>query len=310
MAAVRADAGTLVLGAIHEDPKVLYGDLRPMADYVGGRMSDVGIDRVEVVIVADHRQMVALMRDGRIDWVSETPYSALYLQQAAGAELLVRKWKDGVPSYRSLFVTRWDQDIDSLAQLAGRTVGFQHPGSTTGYFLPALALRDGGLTLASLATPRDPPVPGKVGFVFSGGDLNTATWIHKGIIDAGVISDVDWEAADKMPTGFRRDLKIIHKTDLVPRALEIVRSDLERRVKTRLRDVLLAMHEDPQATDALSAYQNTRRFERLDNDTVVALERIRRAVGEFGVVGGAADAGKAVGQPIAASPTLPRGSAP
>ncbi len=112
----------------------------------------MGINDVQLVIVADHRQMVALLRDGRVDWISETPYSAVFFQQAAAAKLLARKWKNGVPSYASLVIARRDSGIDRLAALSGRRFAFQHPGSTTGYFLPVLTLREAGLPLSPLAS--------------------------------------------------------------------------------------------------------------------------------------------------------------
>ena len=52
-------------------------------------------------------------------------------------------------------------------------------------------------------------------------------------------SSLDWNDARRLPPAFRHDLKIIHETPEYPRALEMVRGDLDPKVEARLREVLL-----------------------------------------------------------------------
>ena len=50
-----------------------------------------------------------------------------------------------------------------VADLAGRSVAFQNPYSTSAYYLPAAKLIDEGMKLEVLLSPMDRPAPGAVG---------------------------------------------------------------------------------------------------------------------------------------------------
>lgn len=265
----------VVIGAIHEDLEGRYAELRPIADYVTTALEPVGVVRVEILVVEDRRRLARLMRTGRVDWVSENTANALYLQEAAGAEILARKWKQGAPQVRAVFFTRADSGIESLSDLRGRILALQRPESTTGHFLPVAALMRSGHRSARIDTPRQHVPGGAIGYAFSGSDINTSTWVHKRIAHAGVLSNVDWESPESVPESFRKDFTIFHQTDPLPRALELVRADLDDDIKTALKQTLLLMHEDPIAAAALQAYQGTLRFDDLDDDDWAVMTELR-----------------------------------
>ena len=72
----------------------------------------------------------------RVDFYSETILSALYLEAQGGGEIILREWKKGVASYRSVIVARADSGITELADLRGGKVAFEDPTSTSGFFFP------------------------------------------------------------------------------------------------------------------------------------------------------------------------------
>ena len=78
------------------------------------------------------------------------------------------------------------------------------------------------------------------------------------------------------------DLRIIRETPAYPRALEMVRGDLDDRVKRRLREVLLAAADDPDAREALLRFFKTTRFAPIDTSTEHALEHLREGVARVG----------------------------
>ena len=265
----------LVIGAIHESLEGRYAQLRPIADYIGQALTPHGIARVDIRVVEDRRRLARMMRDGQVDWVSTNAANTVYLQEAAGVEILARKWKQGAPQIRSVFFTRADSGISRLGDLNGHLLAMQQPESTTGHFLPVAELMRQGFRTAALDTPRHAVPAGNVGFAFAGSNLNTTTWVHKRIVDAGVLSNVDWESVDSMPEAFRNDFVIFHQTDPLPRALELVRANLDDDLKTALKDVLLAMDEDPSAAAALQAYQGTLRFDDLDEQDWTVMNELR-----------------------------------
>ena len=279
-AATPAPAGAdnshvLVLGRISDDPKAHYEQLKSLLDYVVPRMRDVGIAEGRILMARDAQQMASYLRRGRVDWVTETSGTGVQLQKRAGAKPLLLTERGGVSRYHSVFFARKDSGIQSLADLKGRSIAFQGTGSTSAYLVPAAELLGQGLQLQILLSPMDRPTPDVVGYVFARSELNIAAWVHKRLVDAGVISSLDWGDAMRLPPSFRQDLKILHETPDYPRALEMVRGDLDPKVEARLREVLLEAAADPAAREALNLFFRTTRFLPVDAESLQGLDRLR-----------------------------------
>lgn len=277
-AATADDSHVLVIGRISDDPKAHYEQLKPLLDYVVPRMANVGIREGRILMARDAQQMNSYLRRGRVDWVTETAGTAMLLQKGAGAHPLLLTERDGVSRYRTVFFARRDSGIRSLADLRGRSVAFQNPLSTSAYHVPASELIGTGLTLEILLSPMDRPASGSVGYLFARSELNIATWVHKRLVDAGVMSNLDWQNPQRVPLAFRRDFILIHETPEYPRALEMVRGSLDPKVEARLRQVLIEAANDPDAREALLRFFKTTRFLPIDTSARHALEHIGRGV--------------------------------
>ena len=269
------DDHVLVLGRISDDPKAHYEQLKPLLDYVIPRMNNVGITEGRILMARDTQQMTSYLRRGRVDWVTETSGTGMQLQRRAGARPLLLTERGGVSRYHSVFFARKDSGINSLADLKGRSIAFQSTGSTSAYIVPASVLLDEGLQLEILLSPMDRPTPDLVGYVFARSELNIAAWVHKRLVDAGVFSSLDWADTRRLPPAFRQDLKIIHETPDYPRALEMVRGDLDPKVEARLREVLLEAADDPAAREAMNLFFRTTRFLPVDAESQQGLDRLR-----------------------------------
>ena len=265
----------LVIGRISDDPKAHYEQLKPLLDYVVPRMRDVGITEGRILMARDAQQMTSYLRRGRVDWVTETSGTGVQLQRRAGARPLLLTERGGVSRYHSVFFVRKDSGIDSLDDLQGRSIAFQSTASTSAYLVPAAVLLDRGLQLEILLSPLDRPAPDSVGYVFARSELNIATWVDKGLVDAGVISSLDWDDARRMPPAFRQSMRMLHQTPDYPRALEMVRGDLDPKVEARLREVLLDAANDPSAREAMDLFFRTTRFLPVDSASQIGLDRLR-----------------------------------
>lgn len=276
--ALAGDPGVLVIGRISDDPKAHYEQLRSLLDYVVPRMKDVGIREGRILMAKDAQQMASYLRRGRVDWVTETAGTGMMLQQRAKAKPLLLTERDGTSHYHTVFFVRADSDIHSLDDLRGHSVAFQRPTSTSAYFLPATELLNRGNSLELLLSPTDRLDSGVVGYVFARSELNIATWVHKRLVDVGVMSNLDWDNPRRVPAAFRPDLRVIAQTGDVPRALELVRSDLDPVVEARLRKVLYDAAADPQARDALQGFFQTTRFLLVDAASRRALDDLADGV--------------------------------
>lgn len=270
--------GVLVLGRISDDPKTHYEQLKPLLDYVVPRMASVGVREGRILMARDAQQMASYLRRGRVDWVTETAATSVLLEQRASAHPLLLTERNGRRSYYSVFFARRDSGLRSLDDLHGQSVAFQRPSSTSAYFVPATTLLDRGYRLEILLSPTDRLDSDAVGYVFARSELNIATWVHKRLVDVGVMSNLDWASPQRMPDAFRRDLLIIGRSEDVPRAVELVRSDLDPRVAARLREVLIAAASDPAAAPALARFFGTTRFLPFDPASQHALEHLAAGV--------------------------------
>jgi len=276
---VRAgDPGVLVLGRISDDPRTHYEQLKPLLDYVVPRMADVGIREGRILMAKDPQQMASYLRRGRVDWVSETAGTAVLLQDRAGAKPILLTERDGTSQYHSLFFARRDSGIRALGHLRGHSVAFQRPSSTSAYYAPAAELLEQGLSLELLLSPTDRLDSSMVGYLFARSELNISTWVHKRLVDAGVMSNLDWDNPRRMPAAFRRDLVVIGRTGNYPRALELVRGDLDAKVATRLQQVLSDAAADPDASEALLRFFETTRFLPVDPASRRSLDHIAAGV--------------------------------
>jgi phosphonate transport system substrate-binding protein len=128
-----------------------------------------------------------------------------------------------------------------------------------------------------LGSPFDAPAPNSVGYVFARTERNIATWVHKGLVDVGAVSNLDWLNPQHIPEFFKSDFVILRESAEVPRGVEMVRKDLDPKVRARLREVLLAMADDPAASAALKRYHSLRFFD-LDERDRHDLKRLRAGV--------------------------------
>lgn len=260
-AAPRAeDDHVLVLGRVSDNPAAHYDRLKPLLDYVVARMGDLGIREGRVLMARDTAAMASHLRQGQVDWVTETAGASLGLIEQGLAEPFALSWRGGEQRYYSVFVVRRDSGIESLNALEGRKIAFQHPNSTSAYLVPAGLLLDRGLSLAGLLSPLDSPPADRLGYAFTGVEANSVAWVHQRLADVAAISNLDYRDLVLPVPDYAADLHIIDRTPDYPRALELARGDLPEPIRERLLRVLLEAGDDPDAREALAVFFHTEQF--------------------------------------------------
>ena len=274
----RDPSEVLVLGRVSDDPKSQYESMKALLDYVVERMGDVGIHEGRILMARDALQMASYLRRGRVDWVSETGAGAMLLQRRADAQTLLLSERNGIRRYHTIYFARSDSKVKSIDDLRGHRIAFQNSTSTSAYFIPAMELLDHGLSMEILGSPFDAPVANSVGYVFARTERNIATWVHKGLVDVGTVSNLDWANPQHVPEFFKSDFVILRESAEVPRGIELVRKDLADPVRARLHEVLLAMADDPAAKSVLAPYHQSLRFFDLDARDRSDLKRLQAGV--------------------------------
>ena len=271
-------ASTLMIARVSGNPRRHYNALGALGAYIAPRLADVGIASYRVRLARNNEEMIDWLRSGEVDLVMETPFSALTFERHAGAELLLRAWKDGVPSYRTIFFARKDGPISSLADLGGKVIAFEDAGSTSGFLVPLTTLRQNGLLVRPQVAEAQHYAASEVRYLFAGSEINVAAWVMRGRVDAGAFSDMDWNNPAKMPPAFKRELTIFDQSPEIIRSLVLVRKGLAEPVKQRISRLLRAMDENVEGRGALGAVYMTRRFDALEGDVARSLDDLRRLV--------------------------------
>ena len=263
----------LVIGRVSNNPKKHYPRLKGLVDYVVKNLDDPKISMGKVIMAKDNLQMIGLLKTGKVDWITETPISAMLFAEKAQAEIALRRWKRGVPTYYSIFIARKDSGIERLEDLVGKKIGFNDPGSTTSFFIPSAILLRKGIHLVELPHIRAEPEKGKVSYAFSGGDeLNLTAWVYQGVAHAVAMSNLDWQSEEDVPKELKKHLKIFYKSKPIPRALELFRKDFDPTLKNKIKKILMTAHQDPAANAALKAYEETTRFDKINPEIQKSLE--------------------------------------
>jgi len=250
--------GVITFGSVSLNPAREHEVFRPFVDHVASRLSEVGIGRGRVVVVDSISKMVEELNKGRVDVYIDSPFPVGFVWKRTDIDLLLRRWKRGSETYRSVVFARADSGVESAADLAGKMIAFGEPFSTSGFLMPKAALASTGLRLENFEDAAASIPPDRVGYVFSNDAENTLFWVLKGKVDAGAVNEDYYEGL----AGSRiSELKIILTTEAVPRNLVCVRRSLDPRITDALRDLLLEMDEDEEGQGVLKGFEETAKFD-------------------------------------------------
>jgi phosphonate transport system substrate-binding protein len=275
-AATAPEGPTLVIGSVSDDPKEEAEVFQPFADHLAAELADEGIVAGEVVVAETAEEMAELMAAGEVDLFVDSMYGITSVVEAGAAVPVLRRWKDGAPTYHSVVVARADSGLATAEQLRGRTIAFEEETSTDGYFLPVSTLREQGLTLTELPRPNADVPPGEAGYVFSGDDENTIFSVLTGRVAAGAVSAEDLEelAGDRLG-----ELRVIARTIDVPRHGVVASKRLDGELRSAIVDTLTGLERSRAGREALEGFDETARFDELGNDRLVPVLRLFEKLG-------------------------------
>jgi phosphonate transport system substrate-binding protein len=241
----------LTMGKVTRKVSKWHGRIEPIMNHLAPRLKDMGIERGEVLLAKDNSAGVNYLREGKLDIILETPFSACLYKVEANATPILLVSRQGMLEYNSVIFVRKDSGIHRLEDLRGKIIAFEDPGSTSGYFLPKLSMLAEGLELFEMDS-LDSPVPEDgVGYVFAGEELNISTWVHRNKVDAGALSNLDWPDNEDNPESYRKEFEIIYESRKVPRMLVAVREGLDKKLVARIKEELLNMHKTEEGRKAL-----------------------------------------------------------
>jgi phosphonate transport system substrate-binding protein len=263
---------SIVLGAVSDDPAKKIKAFQPLADYLGAHLGQLGITSGEVKIAPDQDTMIKWLKDGTVDLFFDSPYTAMIMNDQAGAQIILRSWKSGLAEYNSLILVRKDSGIKSLADLNGHVVAFDDPTSTTAYMLPLAYMIEGGLKVVEV-TSADSSVPAdEAGYLFATGQDNVTAWLVTGKVSAGTFGSHDLK---DVPADVMDQFAVLVETEAVPRFLVLVRPGMDQAEVDAIKALLVGLDQTPEGPDILKTFEKTAKFDELPNAEAM-LARMRQ----------------------------------
>lgn len=247
-----ASEGKIVLAEISDDAEKSINRMQPLADYLAANLGEQGIGAGEVKVAPDLDTLVGWLKSGEVDLAFDSLYPAMIMRNEGDALPILRRWRDGVGEYHTVFFVLADGGIESLDDLNGKLVALDEPSSTSGYLVPVDHLIEAGLNPVEKGSVEASVADDEVGYVFSGDDENTIQWVVSQRVAAGVVDNVTF---DEIPEETKASLAILAETAPVPRQVALVRGDMDPALLQAITTLLMGMDETEEGRAALDEFK-------------------------------------------------------
>jgi phosphonate transport system substrate-binding protein len=250
---------TISLGFVSKKaPAEVEPQFRDFVDYVARKLSMEG----RVILAPSPLQLAKLLEEKKVDFYTDSPYPTYVInkQGIGAARLILRRWRGGMAEYRGILFTRKDGGATKLEDLRGKVVAFEDPGSTSGHFLPKVFLLRKGFRLAEKPGPEAKVNAKEIGYFFTYSTNKIVDLVGSGKAAAGAFSNDDHA---RLGEKSKAEISILAETEMFPRSLVSARRELDPAQLKRLKDILLAMHQDDEGRKILEKFDNTTKFDLL-----------------------------------------------
>ena len=225
-----AKPGVLMVGFIPaEDSRAMVRQSQAILDIVA---KHTGM-KIETFVGSDYNATIEALRAGHIDVALLGPFSYVLATTVAPVEAfaVTVTARSMQPSYQSIIIAGKDSNINTLADLKGKTFAFVDPGSTSGFMVPSAAMIKLGIT----------PEKDFKQVMYSGGHDSTIVAVGAGKVDAGAVADRIYERGCAKGLADCNKLKVVWTSPPIPNDPLLYRKTLSEDMKKRIRDAFFSV---------------------------------------------------------------------
>ncbi len=264
-ALAQVSPGVLRVSAIPDEaPTELQRKFKPLGDYLA---KATGL-KVEFTPVTDYAASVEGLVNNKLDmvWFGGFTFVQANVRSKGQVVPLVQRFED--QSFRSVFITT-AKDINSLADLKGKTLSFGSESSTSGHLMPRSYL---------LGAKINPDTDLKR-IAFSGAHDATVAAVAGGKVDAGALNMSVWE---KLVNEKKVDPAVVRVFYTTPGYFDYnwtVRSDMNPALRKKISDAFLALDKSTPAGKEILELQRATRFVPTKAENYKAIEAAAHSAG-------------------------------
>lgn len=189
-------------------------------------------------IGTNYSAVIQALGQGTADLAETGPLAAVVGNQTDNSEIILQRFGYGGWTYKSIIAVPNGSDISSVADLAGKTVAFSDPLSTSGFLFPVAAMAEAGIDIGNLPegngsqaefTPR-----------FAGGHVQSYTLLAQDQVDAaGMGGFVRDTGTGPSPDKWQSVATTLHEDSGIPRAPIVVSPQLPQKSKDAIQQAFL-----------------------------------------------------------------------
>lgn len=238
--ALSADAVVtpLTISEISENPSGKYPRYRALMEDLFEDVSVSGYDGTDIRIYPDSPQLFEAVGEGKTQLILEGAYSVLCAASLLEGETLLINAKDRRILFQSYFIVLDSSPLEGPEDLTAKVLALEDSESTSGYFAPLVTLKRKGLAYVKSELPKD----NAVSVYLAGEDELILRDLFAGTADCGVLPDYEW---DELEPEVRGKLRILLKSEPMPRSLLLLSPDLSDGDREALSSYFLSMKENP-----------------------------------------------------------------
>ena len=239
----KGSSETLTIGLIPvRDANEMIEGFEPIRKYLEERL---GMP-IEVTVTEDYVSLIEGMKTSNIDigWYGAFSYIAAESEMELNP-LVLETRKDSGAYYQSLIITHKDSGIRSIEGLEGKKFAFVDSGSTSGFVLPYALFKSRQIDYEQFFSE----------YYYAGSHEQVPMDIQAHKVDAGAISSIQFDTMIHNGKIKRDDFVVIWKSNDIPGAPFVARSDLNENIQTNF--VVAMENINTEFPEGLHAFDNS-----------------------------------------------------
>jgi len=211
-----------------ENASTVIKNNQGLRDYLEAQLGK----KIELVVTTDYSSMIEAMRHGRLELAYFGPLSYVLARSKSEIEPFAALQKDGSTTYQAAVIANVASGVKTLADIRAKDMAFGDQASTSSHLIPKSMLAESGLMAKSDYREH-----------FVGSHDAVALNVQNGTAQAGGLSKPIFEALVQRGVIDPAKVRIIAESKPYPQYPWTMRSDLDSKLKERIRKAFLGMND-------------------------------------------------------------------